>query len=266
MSLALHDRRPAADPARSPRGLLIVNADDLGLDVVSTDSILRCFRAGRISSASALVGMSDSDRAAALAREANLPIRLHLNLTEPFTDPLVPSDVRDRQARMARHFARSPSAYWICSPLRQPVIEACIRDQIQMFEQLFGESPRAVDGHQHVHTCLNVLFARSLGSITAMRATFNLPPDDIRLAKKGVQMMINAMVRLRFTSTQRFTFVRKGSVCRNAQDLTGLVARARMESVELMTHPGVEDERNLLLSDQWAEAIAGAPLGTLGDL
>ncbi len=29
-------------------GLLIVNADDLGLDVSTTDSILRCFRAGRV--------------------------------------------------------------------------------------------------------------------------------------------------------------------------------------------------------------------------
>ena len=119
-------------------GLLIVNADDLGLDAGTTDSILRCFRAGRVSSASALVWMSDSGRAAELAREANLPVRLHLNLTEPFTDPSVPADVRDRQASMARHFARRPFAYWICNPLRQSMIEACIRDQMQAFEQLYG--------------------------------------------------------------------------------------------------------------------------------
>ena len=76
-------------------GLLIINADDLGIDVATTDSILRCFWAGRVSSASALVGMSDSARAATLAREANLPIRLHLNLTEPFSDPSVPADIRE---------------------------------------------------------------------------------------------------------------------------------------------------------------------------
>ena len=247
-------------------GLLIINADDLGIDVATTDSILRCFWAGRVSSASALVGMSDSARAATLAREANLPIRLHLNLTEPFSDPSVPADVRDRQARLAGHFARSPSAYWICSPFRQPMIEACIRDQMRMFEQLYGEMPREIDGHQHVHTCLNVLLARSLGNVEAMRATFNLPPDDRGLAKRGVQRLINGMVRLRFESTQRFTFLRKGTSCRSAQDLARIIARARTESVELMTHPGIEDERKLLLSDEWSEAIAGVPLGTLGDL
>jgi predicted glycoside hydrolase/deacetylase ChbG (UPF0249 family) len=236
------------------------------MDVVTTDSILRCFWAGRVSSASALVGMSDSSRAAALAREANLPIRLHLNLTEPFSDPSVPADVRDRQASLAHHFARSRSAYRICNPLRQPMIEACIRDQMQMFEQLYGEIPREIDGHQHVHTCLNVLWARSLSPVEAMRATFNLPPDDNRLAKRYVQRSINGMVRFRFESTRRFTFIRKGTVCRSACDLSRIIARARTESVELMTHPGIEDELDLLLSDEWSEAIAGAPLGTLGDL
>ena len=80
-----------------------------------------------------------------------------------------------------------------------------------MFEQLYGEMPREIDGHQHVHTCLNVLLARSLGNVEAMRATFNLPPDDSGLAKRGVQRVINGMVRLRFESTQRFTYLRKGN-------------------------------------------------------
>ncbi len=229
----------SANPVRlGSMGLLIVNADDLGLDVSTTDSILRCFRAGRVSSASALVWMSDSRRAAELAREANLPIRLHLNLTEPFTDPSVPADVRGRQGRMARHFARWPIAYWICNPLRQSTIEACIRDQMHQFDRLYGELPREVDGHQHVHTCLNVLLARSLGNVEAMRATFNLPPDDEGLAKRGVQRAINGAVRLRFESTQWFTYLRKGTSCRSVQDLARIIARAKTESVELMTHPG----------------------------
>jgi len=247
-------------------GLLIVNADDLGLDVSTTDSILRCFRAGRVSSASALVWMSDSRRAANLARDANLPIRLHLNLTEPFTDPSVPADVKDRQAGMARHFARRPSAYWICNPLRQSMIEACIRDQMHEFQRLYGRPPRDLDGHQHVHTCLNVLLARSLGDVEAMRATFNLPPDDEVTTRRAVRSLINRVVRLRFDSTQWFTYLRKGGSCRSFQDLAGIIDRARTASVELMTHPGVEDECEVLMSSQWFEAIASAPVGTLEDL
>lgn len=247
-------------------GLLIVNADDLGLDVATTDSILRCFQAGRVSSASALVGMSDSRRAAMLARECNMPVRLHLNLTEPFTDPSVPADVRERQATLVRHFGQSRIAFWICNPLRQAVIEACLRDQLRAFEQLYGEMPRGVDGHQHVHTCLNVLMARPLGDIPAMRATFNLPPDDRTIPRRLARGLINGMVRVRFKSTQRFTYLRKGNAFRSATELAGIAARAQTESVELMTHPGIEDEANLLLSDQWLQVIRSAPIGTLEDL
>jgi predicted glycoside hydrolase/deacetylase ChbG (UPF0249 family) len=249
-----------------PQGLLIVNADDLGLDVPTTDSILRCFRAGRVGSASSLVFMSDSARAADLAREANLPTRLHLNLTEPFTDPSVPAAVRDRQARMARHLSGSQVAYRVCDPRLQSLIEGCIQDQLSAFERLYGVRPRDIDGHQHVHTCVNVLLARSLRAVKGMRATFNLPPDDGTLGKRSVQGFINRLVRLRFDSTQRFTYLRKGDSCRSVTDLAGIVSRARSESVEIMTHPGIAEERELLMSEDWARAIAGQRFGTLSDL
>ncbi len=246
--------------------LLIVNADDLGQDAPTTDSILRCFEGGRVGSASAMVFMSDSARAADLAREAGLPTRLHLNLTEPFTDPSVPAGARERQARMARHLSGLQVAYRVCSPRRQSLIEDCIRDQLTAFEHLYGIAPRDVDGHQHVHTCLNVLLARSLGKVKGMRATFNLPPDDGMLGKRGLQAFVNRLVRLRFDSTERFTYLRKGEECRSVADLAGIVARARSESVEIMTHPGIAAEREVLMSEEWARAIAGLRLGTLADL
>jgi len=247
-------------------GLLIVNADDLGFDAPTTDSILRCFEGGRVGSASAMVFMSDSGRAAEIAREASLPVRLHLNLTEPFTDPSVPADVRERQARMARHLSGSQVAYRVCNPRLQRLIEQCIRDQLSAFADLYGTMPRDVDGHQHVHTCVNVLLARSLRGVKGMRATFNLPPDDGSLRKRSVQGLVNHLVQRRFDSTQRFTYLRKGNSCRSVADLAGIVSRASGESVEIMTHPGVGEERDLLMSEDWARAIAGLRLGTLADL
>jgi predicted glycoside hydrolase/deacetylase ChbG (UPF0249 family) len=146
------------------------------------------------------------------------------------------------------------------------MIEACIRDQMHEFQRLYGGPPRDLDGHQHVHTCLNVLLARSLGDVEAMRATFNVPPDDEVTTRRAVRSLINRVVRLRFDSTQWFTYLRKGGSCRSFQDLAGIIDRARTASVELMTHPGVEDECEVLMSSQWFEAIASAPVGTLEDL
>jgi YdjC-like protein len=80
--------------------VLIVNADDLGCAVSATDAILTCHREGAITSATAMVYMEDSDRAARLAVDQRLPVGLHINLTTPFTDRSVPYTVRERQARM----------------------------------------------------------------------------------------------------------------------------------------------------------------------
>src|ERR1700712_1642420 len=76
------DRRSPVPPSR--QSLLIVNADDYGHDRSATDLTIECFEHRRLSSATAMVYMEDSERAAALANEHDLPTGLHINFTEPF--------------------------------------------------------------------------------------------------------------------------------------------------------------------------------------
>src|ERR1700742_3119003 len=79
----LPDSPSAVSPSSHP--LLIVNADDLGWNRGATDLTIASFGAGQVTSATALVHMEDSERAATLAREHDLPTGLHLNLSDPFT-------------------------------------------------------------------------------------------------------------------------------------------------------------------------------------
>jgi len=65
--------------------MLIINADDWGRSMAETDAALRCYKAGRITSVSAMVLMEDSHRAAELAKEHQLDVGLHLNFTDKFT-------------------------------------------------------------------------------------------------------------------------------------------------------------------------------------
>ena len=65
--------------------MLIINADDWGRSLAETDAALECYKAGRITSASAMVFMGDSERAAELAKENKLDVGLHLNFTDRFT-------------------------------------------------------------------------------------------------------------------------------------------------------------------------------------
>ena len=55
-------------------GCLIINADDWGLDDRTTNRILECFQGRVLSSASGMVFMEDSERAANIAQDQGLDI------------------------------------------------------------------------------------------------------------------------------------------------------------------------------------------------
>src|SRR5437016_12533100 len=69
-----------ARPQPALGGRLIINADDWGRDAQTTDRTFECFQHRVLSSASGMVFMEDSARAASIATEQDLDIGLHLNL------------------------------------------------------------------------------------------------------------------------------------------------------------------------------------------
>src|SRR5580704_8891452 len=74
---------PGSQVESAREGLLILNADDWGRDRETTERIFDCVRRGTVSSVSAMVFMQDSERAAGIAREANVDAGLHMNFTTP---------------------------------------------------------------------------------------------------------------------------------------------------------------------------------------
>jgi len=96
MSQILKGESSTPNAAPGHTGALIINADDWGLDRSTTDRILECANRRVISSASGMVFMEDSERAAGLAREHRIDIGLHLNLTEAFS-------ARNASARLQEH-------------------------------------------------------------------------------------------------------------------------------------------------------------------
>ena len=80
--------------------MLIITADDYGKTKHATDSILTCHAGRHITSASAMVFMEDSERAAVLALIAGLEVGLHLNYTVPFNSGSIPSKLRDHHNRV----------------------------------------------------------------------------------------------------------------------------------------------------------------------
>jgi predicted glycoside hydrolase/deacetylase ChbG (UPF0249 family) len=251
-------------PEELPVDLVIVNADDWGLECETTDSIAACYRAARVSSATAMVHMRDSARAAQVARAIGIPLGLHLNLIEPFDDPATPDEVRRRHARAVEYYARSRVAAWIYDPRVRGLLEACIEDQLREFRRLYGCDPTHVDGHRHIHTAPTVVRSRALSPVGRLRPSFVFDRSEKPRTKRAVRWLINKMIARRFTIPDRFLDIRQ---IYPALGASGPVRRSLPEGqIEVMVHPARRDEWRVLMSDTWGDALLGRRLGSYADL
>jgi chitin disaccharide deacetylase len=81
--------------------MLIVNADDLGRSKAETDAAIVCYSKGRITSTSAMVFMTDSERASEASSGAGLDVGLHVNFSEEFSAGSVPKELPKHTIRFA---------------------------------------------------------------------------------------------------------------------------------------------------------------------
>jgi predicted glycoside hydrolase/deacetylase ChbG (UPF0249 family) len=247
-------------------GLLIISADDWGSDRQTTDAIHECFSAGAVSSVSAMVFMSDSARSAEVATLGGEPVGLHLNLTEAFGDPACPEVVRRRQERIVGYFGGPKWRSWGFSPTRFREIEDCIADQLEAFKEIYGRDPTHVDGHQHVHQSLGVMFSRSLPHAIKMRPSFTFMPGEKSLPNRLTRRLFNLIMRSRFSCPRYFFDIRDIHPELGGAGLETRLDLANQETVEVMTHPGLADERAVLLGDSWNPLLSGRPVGAYTDL
>jgi chitin disaccharide deacetylase len=255
-------------------GLLIVNADDWGYTQATTDAILATIQAGRVTSTTGMVYMADSDRAAALAGEHGVPVGLHINLTEPFSDPATPADVRARQQRLIGALGKTSGVApelpgvsnlmrWVYDPRLQADVDRAILDQLHRYEEIYALPPTHFDGHTHVDLCPNVFLSRSIPRGAKVRNTLDRFPVE-RSAGGVLRDLRQALRSRRFASTRYLLHIthlglEPGHVDRRL-DL------ARRVPVEIMGHPGFEAERELLMSEEFGAAIAPLRLGSFADL
>lgn len=253
-------------------GLLVVNADDWGGSEATTDAILRTFEAGRITSTSGMVYMPDSGRAAELAGQTGLPVGLHLNLTEPFSDPSAPQSVRDRQRRVAERFAGAghdshPGTArlrkWVYDPTIKADVDRAIADQIECFEALYGRAPTHFDGHNYVDVCPNVFLSPSIRAGSKMRNSLDCYPLE-RSAKGVLRALRQGLRSRRLHSTRYLLHIAELRLGGGPPDPR--LRLARSAPVEVMGHPDDETELAAFMSPAWERVLAEYRLGSFADL
>ena len=234
--------------------MLTVNADDLGRSTVATDRIMECFAANRITGASAMVFMEDSERARpALATASGVDLGLHINFTESLTGPNVPPELRMNHERIRRFLRTSKYALIIYNPFLRKAFREVFTAQLEEFARLYGRTPVSFDGHQHMHLCSNMLLDNILPVGARVRRSFSFTAGE----KNFLNRYYRKLVDRRLAAQHRigdyfFILLHHLPVSR----LHRVVELARTYEVELMTHPGVNVEYEALMSDEFENTIS----------
>ena len=237
-------------------GALIINADDWGKDLATTDRILECFSRRVISSASGMVFMEDSERAADLAREKRVDIGLHLNLTEAFSGHNVPAKLQEHHGRVGRFLRRSRFSQIVYHPGLAASFEFVTKAQLDEFQRIYGEAPRRIDGHHHMHLSENVLRGKLLPAGTLVRRNFSFTGGEKSWFNRQYRKFVDARL-LRRHQLADFLF---SIVPMQTERLQRIISLARTSLVELETHPGKIEELAFLTSPAMAGLLGGLPI------
>jgi len=245
--------------------MLIINADDWGMDNSTTDRILSCFKNGRVTSATAMMFLDDSERSAELAQSHNLPIGLHLNFTKPLSAHYITSKLKTNHGTLVKYFTKSKYARIIYNPKIQCQVEYCFKSQLTEFERLYGKSPTHIDGHHHIHLCSNLIFSKIIPSGMKIRKNFSFSKKEKNFINRGYRRLIDRIIKTRFLSTD-FFYALNSHV--NEPDILEKLSRAHDSCVEFMVHPGTYEEYTFIMGmgNMYERIIQGVDRGSYESL
>lgn len=239
--------------------MLIVNADDWGRSTEETDAAFRCFKAGRITSASAMVFMRDSERAALLANENGLDIGLHLNFAERFQVSRIPERLAVCQERIVGFLMKHRYSQLLFNPFLLREFAYSYEAQVNEFTRLYGRAPSHIDGHHHMHLCTNVVLSRMIPAGMKVRRNFSFWPGEKSWLNRAYRSVVDRWLNRRYRLTD-FFFDLTQSI--RESKLGRVTALAKSANVELMTHPVAPLEFNYLMSGEFQAAVQGVRLSS----
>lgn len=242
--------------------MLIVNADDWGKTRLCTDAISSCYDAGRVTSVSAMVFMEDSERAAGIAKEKEMAVGLHINLSERYSGA-VHHEAECAQHRVVRFFLASKYAVLVYNPFIRKEIRAVVDQQIDEFRRLYHCAPTHFDGHQHMHLAANLLVDPILPKGAKVRRSFSFRSGEKSALNRWYRSMVDRRLRQRYRTTDSFFAL---SYCLHAGSVRQVLETSRGECAELMTHPHEGREFAFLMGGEYTSLLQDVQLGSYRDV
>lgn len=195
--------------------------------------------------------MKDSERASALARESSLSVGLHLNFTVEFTGEIVKENLRNQHKLIAAYLNRKFNQI-LYNPMLGRAFGYVFQAQWDEFCRLYGEEPKRLDGHHHMHLCMNMIASGRYPKGLKIRRNFTFNSGEKDPFNRLYRYLVDRWLRSRFLCTDFFFSMAPI----DQEKLQRLVLLSESSDVELMVHPGVENEYTFLLSPEWANLIS----------
>ena len=243
--------------------MLIINADDLGRDREITNRCLDCYENRLITSASAMVFMEGSQFAAERAATASLETGLHLNYTLPFDSPEAPLRLKERQASILSYLNQAKWMSVLYNPLLKRDFEYVYQRQFQEYCRLYGEEPAKIDGHHHMHLCMNMIINPFIPSGQRVRRNLTFGVRQKSIVNRAFRKIVDAWLLGRYCCTDFVFGFEHLCVPDNQKDI---IRKAHSLTVELVVHPGITEEYNFINSSHFKKLVSNVPKGTYGML
>jgi predicted glycoside hydrolase/deacetylase ChbG (UPF0249 family) len=243
--------------------VLIINADDFGRSKAATDKALSCYARKRITSTSGMVFMEDSERAADRALASGIDVGLHINFSERFTGAVVPERLRHSQAQLCRFLRSNKYALLFYNPYLRNQFRHVFEAQYFEFVRLYGRVPSHLDGHQHMHLASNMLIEGIIPRGTKVRRSFSFWPDEKSVVNRLYRAGVDHLLGRRHRMTDYFFAL---ALHPTLTRLERVISLSKKSNVELMTHPQVRQEYELLMSDDCDMALSTTRLAGYAEL
>ena len=232
------------DARVEPRAAVIVNADDWGRDVSTTDRTLDCMLHGAISSVSAMVFMEDSERAADLARQYGIGSGLHLNFTARPTARNCPQRLTDHQDLIGRFLGSSRLAPIFYHRRLVASFDYVVKAQFEEYERLYGTQVNRVDGHHHMHLCRNVIVQGLLPAGIIVRRNLTFRSGEKGYINRLYRRRQDEHLACRHPMTDFFFDLQPVAPVERLRQICSLAGQF---NIELETHPVRDSEYTFLM-------------------
>lgn len=149
------------------------------------------------------------------------------------------------------------------NPFLREQFREVFQAQYGEFVRLYGRAPSHLDGHQHMHLASNMLIEGIIPRGAKVRRSFSFLPGEKSLANRLYRATVDGWLGRRHRLTDYFFAISQHPTGTRLERVINL---AKNSNVELMTHPEVCQEYNLLMSDDYGSALSSVRLAGYADL